>query len=169
MNDKNINATKVWGAILEGGNRLYTYFDDVFDSLNNFQKNYNWLITDISAYPNSITSNNKLFSNYQYAWLSGDELTEMVYGERFQWIWGVLSGFDKKIDIEEILKYPYPYADGYKGFWKPELSIQHPLASVELVAWDSSLTLLFTKDYNMYLDFMKYSPDVKDLQKYNIE
>ena len=167
MDNKSLNFVKVWGAILRGGNRYYTYFDDVFASLNDFQKNYNWLITDFKAYPQYLTYRNKLYSNNQYAWLSGDELTEMVYGEKFQWVWAVLSGFDKNYELEEILKYPYPGADGYKGFWEPELSIQHPFASVELVAFDSGATLFFTKDYKMYLEYMKSNPEAKDLQKFN--
>ena len=34
---------------------------------------------------------------------------------------------------------------GYDGFWKNPVSIQHPLAELEIVAWDSTLTLLISR------------------------
>ena len=61
------------------------------------------------------------------------------------------------------------HADGYTGFWKTDLSIQHPLAKVEMVAWDSSSTLLFAKDYSLYLEFLKNIPNAEDLSEYNAD
>lgn len=40
------------------------------------------------------------------------------------------------IKPEEVLKYDYPYADGYKGFWENPIALQHPLAVSEIVVWD---------------------------------
>lgn len=54
--------------------------------------------------------------------------------EDFQWIWGVLSGFEKHIELDDVLRSELPYADGYAGFWKNPVTIQHPLADVEIVA-----------------------------------
>ena len=39
------------GAILDKGENGYTYFKKIFKALNNFQKDYNWLITDCEASP----------------------------------------------------------------------------------------------------------------------
>jgi hypothetical protein len=100
-------------------------------------------------------------------WLTGQELSDIVYEHDYQWIWAVLSGFDKSMKIDEILKYPFPYADGYPGFWKTDLSIQHPLAKVEIVAWDSSSTLFITKNYSQYLELIKNITKVVDLSEYN--
>jgi hypothetical protein len=131
---------KMYGAILEKGEDYYTYLYKVFSGINMVQKNYNWLITDIVSYP-KIKEYEDLFSK-EYCWISGEQLTKILEKEDFQWIWGVLSGFDKNIDIKEVLNYSLPYADGYEGFWKNPLSLQHPLASLEIVAWDSSSTLI---------------------------
>ena len=35
------------------------------------------------------------------------------------------------------------------------------------MAWDCTLILFFTRNYALYLEFMKQFPDAKDLQKYN--
>ncbi len=35
----------VYGAINEKGEKYYTYLPKLFDSIDNAQKNYNWLVT----------------------------------------------------------------------------------------------------------------------------
>lgn len=155
----------MYGAILKSGEKYYTYLYKIFTEINIVQKDYNWLITDIVAYPET-KEYQDLFSK-KYAWLSGDELTNITEKEDFQWIWGVLSGFDKNIDIEEVLKYSLPYADGYEGFWKNPLSLQHPLASIEIVAWDSSLSLIISKNKQIIDNFRLVFPLSEDLEYYN--
>ena len=103
----------MYGAILEKGEEYYTYLYKIFTGINMVQKDYNWLLTDIVAYPET-KEYQDLFSK-QYCWLSGEELTNTIEMEDFQWIWGVLSGFDKSIDIKEILNHSLPYAGGVKS------------------------------------------------------
>lgn len=47
------------------------------------------------------------------------------------------------------------------------VGIQHPLAEVEIVAWDSSLTLLISKDDNLVQRFRDYFPLSEDLSALN--
>lgn len=150
----------VYGAILEKGEKYYTYLSKVFTAIGGTQTEYNWLITDCECYPH-LSDIDKLLSQ-EFCWLSGDELTSIVNKESFQWIWGVLSGFEKDITLEEVLKYPLPYADGYEGFWKNPLSMQHPLASVEIVAFDSTLTLIFSERKEIIDMFREYFPLSED-------
>lgn len=87
--------------------------------------------------------------------------------ENFQWIWGVLSAFSKKISKEDVLKYPLPFADGYTGFWKNPVTLQHPLAEIEIIAWDGCFVLFISKD-NKLVDLLQASfPFAQDLEKYN--
>ncbi len=74
--------------------------------MENFQKNYNWLISDCEACPQKI-------------------------------------GHAKNI------------------------SIQHPLAAVELVAWDSGCTLFISKEDELVNKFRKEFPLSVDLEMYN--
>lgn len=37
--------------------------------------------------------------------ISGEELTNIIKRDDFQWIWAVLSGFKKHITLEEAKKY----------------------------------------------------------------
>lgn len=102
------------GAILDKGEDWYTCLKKIFQSLDNFQKDYNWLITDCE-----ITTLNSVYTDrfhQEYTWISGEELTDIIMQDDSQWIWGVLSGFEKSYSKEEILNYELPYAEGYRGF-----------------------------------------------------
>lgn len=154
----------VYGAINEKGEEWYTKMSKVFDAIKNKQIDYNWLITDIDCIPQQIY---KCCGDKDYCWLTGEELTQIVHEDDWQWVWAVLSGFDKNITLSEVLKYPQPYADGYKGFWSNPISIQHPLATIEIVPWDSSLTLFFSTQRDLVDDFLKFFPFSEDLTLYN--
>ncbi len=150
----------VYGAIYEKNE----YLINIFESIKNKQTKYNWLITDCVCYPKSPKIEEKL--NQEYCFISGEELTEFISEESFQLIWAVFSAFDKSIELSDILKYSLPYADGYRGFWKKPLSIQHPLAQMEIVSWDSTLTLLFSKNKADIDSFLKYYPKSELLESY---
>ncbi len=156
----------VYGVINKKGESWYTQMGKVFDAIDNKQKEYNWLITDIDGgAPEKIWE--YCNDGEDFCWLTGEQLSEIVREQDVQWVWAVLSGFDKNISLSEILAHPHPYADGYRGFWENPLSIQHPLASVEIVAWDSSLTLCFSRNEELVRDFLNFFPLSEDLAIYN--
>lgn len=155
----------VYGAILSRGERFYTYLSRVLRAIGNRQTEYNWLITDCQCYPR--TAEIGALLGERYCWMSGEELTALVEREDFQWIWGVLSGFPKGIPEEQVRQYPLPYADGHPGFWHNPLSLQHPLAEIEIVPWDSSLTLLLSRKKEIVEDFRAFFPLSEDLFQVN--
>lgn len=159
------------GAILDKGEDGYTYFKKIFKALNNFQKDYNWLITDCEASPKRWGHEIRIHQSKhgEYAWISGEELTGIIKKDDFQWVWAVLSGFDKSCSKDDVLNYEFPAADGYGGFWEEKPSIQHPLARIELVAWDSDLTLFISKDEDLVNRFRNAFPLSRDLEEYNAE
>jgi hypothetical protein len=152
-------------VILEKGESYYTYMGKIFNAIEDEQLKYNWLITNCECYPED-KNINELFSE-EYIWISGKQFTEIISKENFQFIWGVFSGFSKDITLEEVLKYDLPFADGYEGFWVANVGIQHPLAEVEIVAWDSSLTLLISKNDNLVEKFSNNLPMSEDLSALN--
>ena len=155
----------VYGAILEKGEHSYTYLKKVFQAIGGAQKNYNWLISDADCFPTTPEFSKLL--GQKSCWLTGEALTAMVEQEDFQWIWGVLSGFPKSVPEEQVRQYPLPYADGYPGFWHNPLSLQHPLAEIEIVPWDSSLTLLLSRKKEIVEDFRAFFPLSEDLFQVN--
>lgn len=153
------------GVILEKGERSFTFLREIFLFIHNVQRDYNWLITACECYPENRTYAEML--SKEYCWISGKKLTEMINEENFQWIWGVLSAFPKDVSVDEVLKYQLPKADGYDGFWKNPISIQHPLAEIEIVAWDSSLMLLISKNDTIVEEFKRNERLSQDLEVYN--
>jgi hypothetical protein len=136
----------------------------ILNPIESFAIQYNWLITDCECnyYPDS-----RIQLNQEYAWLSGDELLKIVRSDDIQFIWAVFSAFPKGISLEDVLQSELPYADGYQGFWQNPVGIQHPLALIEIVPWDSSLVLFITKDRTIIDTFTSHFPLAEDLEKYN--
>ena len=154
----------VYGAVNAKGEKYYTYLKKLFDAIGNKQQDFNWLITDCVCYPDNPKTDAMLSKNY--CWITGDELTELVRQEDFQWIWAVLSGFDKTVPLEEVLKYDLPRAEDYNGFWNRPISIQHPLARVEIVPWDSTMTMIFSDDKSIIDRFRAAYPSCEDFEAY---
>lgn len=153
------------GVIIDKGDRYFTFLKNLFVSIGNVQKEYNWLITGHECYPQNMEYAKKLSG--EYCWITGDELTNMVENENFQWIWGVFSAFPKNISQQEVLKSKLPYADGNTGLWQNPVSIQHPLAEMEIVAWDSSMTVIISKNDDIIEKLIESRPWAEDLEKYN--
>ncbi len=154
----------VYGAIDKKGESYYTYRGRVFAAIDNKQKEYNWLLTDCDCYP----ANSKTYAMLcqKYCWISGEELTKLVTEEDFQWVWAVLSAFDKSHSLSEVLSYPLPNAQDYNGFWDLPLAIQHPLAEIEIVPWDSSMTMIFSKRKDVVDSFRCHYPCSEDMGDY---
>ncbi|MBQ7345684.1 MAG: hypothetical protein IJW45_06455 [Oscillospiraceae bacterium] len=159
-------GTKIYGAIDRKSHKFYTHLGDVFSAIKNAQLDYDWLITDVEC--NIPTPMEDRCNERGYDWISGSDLTKLVEQDDIQWIWAVLSGFPKGVLLEDVLKHqPLPIANGYSGFWENPISIQHPLAEVEIVPWDSSLTLVISKNEKLVSDFRTAYPKSRDLREYN--
>ena len=154
----------IYGAVNRKGEKYYTYLKKLFNAINNKQLEYNWLITDCTCYPDNPKTDAMLRKDY--CWLTGKELTDLVKQEDFQWIWAVLSGFDKSVELSGVLKYDLPYAEDYEGFWSKPVSMQHPLAKIEIVPWDSSMTMIFSDDKGIIDSFRAAYPLSEDFEEY---
>lgn len=131
-------------VVIQKGEKYYTFLKSLLHSIDNVQREYNWLITGFECYPQNKEYAEKLSG--KYCWITGDDLTDMVEDEDFQWIWGVFSAFPKNLKKDSILKYKLPQAEDNTGIWQIPISIQHPFAEIEIVAWDSSMTIIISKN-----------------------
>ena len=154
-----------YGIIDRKSHRFYTYMSAVFQAIENRQRQYNWLIADCECYPKDKEIAQLL--NQEYCWLSGDELTAIVEKEDFQWIWGVLYGYEKCVSLEEVLNYPLPSAEGYSAYYDNPVSLQHPLSTVEMIAWDSSWTVIVSKDKTITDGYLAHFPKAEELSLFN--
>lgn len=154
----------VYGLIDEKGKRFYTYLRDVFPAIRNAQRDYNWLITDsFCNMPNPIDEE---IARRGYCWITGEELTSFARQDATQWIGAVFSGFEKDIPLDQILESPLPVWE-HPGFWDNPLTLQHPLATVEIVPWDGCYTLLLSKNKKLISDYQQAYPNCQDLFAYN--
>ncbi|WP_297519991.1 hypothetical protein [uncultured Clostridium sp.] len=141
---------------------IQTQMGEVFQAIDNMQLEYNFLITNYEGYSMDEEIENKLSRNY--SWMSGKELTELIKkGEDFQWIWGVLIAFSKEIALESVLSYDLPSLDGNPKIWGVEPIIQNPLGEFEIIAFDSSLTMIVSKNKKIIELFKKNCPLAKEL------
>ena len=154
----------VYGVIDGNSHRFYTYLQNVFPAIRNAQRSYNWLVTD--CFCNVSNPIQEEIDRQGYCWLSGEDLTRFAQQDQTQWIGAVFSGFEKDIPLSEILKYPLPEWE-HPGFWYNPLTLQHPLATVELVPWDSAYTLLLSKNRQLIGDYRQAYPKSQDLAAYN--
>lgn len=115
-------------CISKGEDDYYTDILKVVNAIGGRSLDYNWLITEIE------TSTGDYF-NDEYVIVSNDELLDNLENKEIQWIWGTFSAIPKKYKQEEILKYNLP---GVENIDKKEIKIQHPLAEIEIIAYDST-------------------------------
>lgn len=138
----------------------------IFDIIDGVEK-YNWMITNIECCPNDEYIQKIL--KCPYCWISGRDLLNLLQKEDFQWIWGVFSAFPPQKKLGEVLNYNLPYADGYTGFWENPISIQHPLANTEIVAWDGEIILVISKEDSIIKKITDNIILIEDLELYNMD
>ena len=153
------------GVIIQQGEEHFTYLKNLFHLIDNVPKRYNWLITAHECYPQNPVYAKRLSADYCF--MTGEDLTEMIENEDFQWIWGVFSAFPKDISKNEILKHELPWADGNEQIWKNPVTLQHPLSEIEIIAWDSTLTVLISKSDEVVEILRKNNRFAEDLEEYN--
>lgn len=114
----------------------YTDMLKVIKAIGGKNLDYNWLITEIE------TSTGDYFED-DYIILTNEELLDKLESKKIQWIWGTFSAIPKKYKQEEILKYNLP---GVENIDKKEIKPQHPLAEIEIIAYDSTFVQIIAKD-----------------------
>lgn len=167
----------VVNAILKDSKQIqfYTYLGPIFEAIQNRQYEYNWLLTDLDLnwipddfldYCDQCKIHKVLWNRNNVYWLTGEQLTNLITKYKIQFIWGVLSGFKNTevIDIQNLSVLPIAETP---ELWKPGVTVQHSKAEVEIVCWDSGLTILISKDQSIIKNFMGFFEDAKDLDDYN--
>jgi hypothetical protein len=138
----------------------------VFDAMAGRQRDFNWMITELelNVYPPALQY---LGGREQPRWFTGTELTQIVDQYELQFVWGVLSAFEPGVNLDLTSVKPYPCADGNADLWRPGVHVQHPLAQLEIVCFDSSCTLVLTHDDALTRRIREYFPEAQDLDVYN--
>lgn len=152
------------GAMIDQGEPYFTHLKKIFHTISHIQKNYNWLILGHECYPQNEEYKKILAGDY--CWLSGELLTEMIENEDIQWIWGILFAFDRQVSKQEVLQYDISGSAVYADLWKKPVSIYHPSAQIEIVAWDSTATIFISEQDSVIDGLKKGYPLAEDLEAY---
>ena len=92
-------------------------------------------------------------------WMTGLELEEALAKPGLRFIWAILSAFPRGTSFEVPDE---PCADGNPQYWSnPKLKPQLPGALFEVIAWDSSATILVGVPDHSGLAFMRRYPQAK--------
>lgn len=138
----------------------------IFDALEGRQKEFNWLIIAHECFGWPLGE--EVFKE-EIVLLSGDELTDIVTDNNIQFIWGILSAFDKATNIDINNLTVTPTFDGEWKYGEEDAKPQHPLAIAEIVCVDSSYTMFISKDEDLSNRFIRHYSDAQDLYQWHRE
>ena len=151
----------IYGVLIRKGERYYSYLRKLFSALNNMQVQYKWLLSNYECYPQDSDLKEMLAGRYLV--LDGEQLTDLVNKEDVQWIWGIFCGVDPAISDEELLASLPSQQDAFKGYEHLPLAMAHPRSKIEIVAVDSSYTMILTKEFSILETLKKSYPCAEDL------
>ena len=155
------------GIILNEQTEYVTYLCPIFDAVgDDFICNLNWRIT----YPEcgGPSSANYSFENDPDSWITGERLiTEIRSNPDIQWWWGLLQGFEQNVSRDEAMKSNPIDIQEDVGLWKNPLTMRNPESLIEIVAFDSSLTVIVSKDEAVLEKLKAAFPKYELLSEYN--
>ena len=130
----------------------YTHLLKLLKSLGGSNLKYNWLISDIEAYPQN-KDYIDLFNN-DYIFLSNHELLTILENEDIQFINGIFSAIPVNFKENEVFQYAIPCINKIDLKYYVGPHIQHPLADMEIACTDSTYFSI-TSRYEINKDFFK--------------
>ena len=153
------------GLVIDKGENYYTDIKNILNIVGNSYKQFNWLISGYECYPID-EKLAKLFSG-KAIFISYEDLMNALDIENFQLIWGVLSAIPKSVSKDEVMKYQLPYAQFNNDVWNASKGLQHPLSEIEIVGWDSSATIIKSKDSSLIQMIKENKNQAIYLEEYN--
>lgn len=128
-------------------------------------KNLNWLLTDLQFMildSDKLGLVERLNHHDKSITINGEELFEIIRTRKIQFIWGVLSGFVDR--IPNLVDNELPYADQNTELWTNPEAFQTESTQIEIVCWDSSLTIIKFRDNTIAQNFMREFKDSTRLE-----
>lgn len=143
----------------------YTCLKQILHDLELADKQYLWLISDFEACPRKETYQELVYNN-EYLLMNTNELINMLEDEDFQWIWAVFSAISITYSEEDILQFDLPrFWSAEEGMYNPfedKPKLQHPYASFEIYAFDSTYMFIISDDEELISKFQKCYPKYEE-------
>ncbi|KMQ68698.1 hypothetical protein ACM39_05225 [Chryseobacterium sp. FH2] len=141
--------------------KFHTNLKEIIQSIWKDLTDYNWILTDLDF----LSNDNKIPINYDHdIFTLNNKQFEILYKSDIQIIWGIISAIPKNTDLN--LKSISTLSVEDEKVWKDKFLI--PKAFVEIVAFDSSYTIVKFKDEKLSDKFKEYfKEEAIDLEKFN--
>lgn len=155
------------GLILNERTEYVTYLCPIFDAVgDDYIRSLNWRI----IYPECGDPGSQAYSfeGKPDSWITGEKLVEEIRNDPdIQWWWGLLQGFEQSISQAEAMKEaPIDIQDDTE-IWSNPVTMRNSEASIEIEAFDSSLTVVIVKEKSVLEKLKAAFPDHELLSEYN--
>ncbi|MVO11131.1 hypothetical protein GOQ30_18345 [Flavobacterium sp. TP390] len=142
--------------------KYHTNLNILLKPIENDIQNLKWLISDLEI---NTSEMEKLPINHEKDWflISSQEMKAICETDT-QIVWGAFSGIDKNAELKTD-RIEFPYADGNEEIWKNG-NLQVENSKVEIIAWDSSYTIVKFTEKEMSDKFKEYFEEAIELEKY---
>lgn len=140
---------------------FHTNLKELLKPISQEIESFNWVISDLEFISEKEIP---IHHDEDFFVLSNQEFNEVI-NSNVQFIWGVISGFpkDEEIIIDEK---NFPFAEGNDLIWENE-NFQIPNSTIEIIAFDSSYTIIKFKDKNLSNNFKKHFDEAIELENFN--
>lgn len=140
--------------------KFHTDLSEILKPILENSENYNWFLCDLDFIADRSLP---IDFNANYFKLNNEEFLKIVYSQT-QIIWGVISAVPKSIEIE-IDENNLPFVEGNELIWKND-NFQVENSEIEIIAFDSSYTIVKFKNYTLSEKFKAYFDEAIELEKF---
>lgn len=145
-----------------------TYPAGILNHIEDEVKSLNWRITNAVCLSDG-TGYEFPFNDCVDCIMDGTQLLQLLNAHPdIQWVWGVLSGFPKTVDLQQIHKRPVFDQQAEQPYLQHYIHHTEPEAVLELVAFDSTETYILADSDELISRLVKEYPASEDLVKYVI-
>lgn len=149
--------------VINRGLKYYTDMSVILNPIKEYLREYNFLITDIEC---NYCPDKRIWNEKDYVLIPSNELLDIVNTHEIQFIWGVFSAIPQHFSLDDILKYELPFSEAVSNYDK-NISLQHPLADIEIVSFDSSYLEIICKNEEVMECIKSEFPKEKFYKKWN--
>ncbi|RSK35477.1 hypothetical protein [Hymenobacter metallilatus] len=151
--------------------RWQTDMDNLLPAIRQQVEELNWVISNLQCwhlkdFVPTVADWEKQQEN-SYIVIPGKILYDVMVNQGIQIVWGVFCGIAG--EVPELSFDEIPYADGNRELWTEPESLQLAAAALEIVCFDSSVTIVKFRNEELGCQFLDAFPDGQVLRTTAVE
>lgn len=148
--------------------RWQTDIDSLLPVIRSQVEELNWVVSNLECWHlrklvPEVSAWEKQVEHDHFYVVPGKTLYDTIVGNDLQVVWGVFCGLPGNIPAlptDEV-----PYADGNRELWTEPESFQLAAAEIEIVCFDSALTIVKFRDEKVGRQFLEVFPNGQIMQR----